>query len=130
MLTQSPMLWITARWKRPFVAGEVSGEFARGDFLYQGCYGRWHRQQHLPAPHVYFGRVEAVLLERERIKRQRIANRRLQQQLPSTRKSLPVTNILSGLSNAPRALRLPLKLTVRVEAEVGGPRVVLSTCVK
>jgi hypothetical protein len=42
-------------------------------------------------PHVYFGRAEAVLVERERIKGQRIANRRLQHQLPSTRKSLPVT---------------------------------------
>jgi hypothetical protein len=41
--------------------------------------------------HVYFGRAEAVLLERERIKGQRIAKRRLQHQLPSTRKSLPVT---------------------------------------
>ena len=30
---------------------------------------------------VYFGRAEAVLLERERIKRQTIANRRLQHQL-------------------------------------------------
>ena len=65
-----------------------------------------------------FGRAEAVLLERERIKRQRNANRRLQHQLPSTRKSLPVTNILSDLSNARCPLRLPLKLMVRVEAEV------------
>jgi transposase InsO family protein len=30
---------------------------------------------------VYFGRAEAVLLERERIKRQTIANRRLQHHL-------------------------------------------------
>ena len=68
--------------------------------------------------HVYFGRAEAVLLERERIKRQRNANRRLQHQLPSRRKSLPVTNILSDLSNARCPLRLPLQLMVRVEAEV------------
>jgi ribose/xylose/arabinose/galactoside ABC-type transport system permease subunit len=30
---------------------------------------------------IYFGRAEAILLERERIKRQTIANRRLQHQL-------------------------------------------------
>ena len=32
-------------------------------------------------PTIYFGRAETILLERERIKRQTIANRRLQHQL-------------------------------------------------
>ena len=34
-----------------------------------------------PPADVYFGRAETILLERERIKRQTIANRRLQHQL-------------------------------------------------
>jgi hypothetical protein len=30
-----------------FLAKEISrDEFVRRDFLYQGCYGRWTRQQH------------------------------------------------------------------------------------
>jgi hypothetical protein len=45
-------------------------------------HARYHESldNHSPAD-VYFGRAEAVLLERERIKRQTIANRRLQHQL-------------------------------------------------
>ena len=64
--------------------------------------------------HVYFGRAEAVLLERERIKGQR--NRK-----PSLAASTAVDEkVATGndLSNAPRPLRLPLQLMVRVEAEV------------
>jgi putative transposase len=43
---------------------------------------RYHESlDNLTPADVYFGRAEAVLLERERIKRQTIANRRLQHQL-------------------------------------------------
>jgi hypothetical protein len=42
-------------------------------------YGRYHESlANLTAADAYFGRGEAILLERERIKRQTIANRRLQ----------------------------------------------------
>ncbi len=45
-------------------------------------HARYHESlDNLTPADVYFGRAEAVLLERERIKRQTIANRRLQRQL-------------------------------------------------
>ena len=45
-------------------------------------HARYHESlDNLTPADVYFGRAEAVLLERERIKRQTIANRRLQHQL-------------------------------------------------
>ena len=44
---------------------------------------RYHESlDNLTPADVYFGRADTVLLERERIKRQTIANRRLQHQLP------------------------------------------------
>ena len=48
-------------------------------------HARYHESlDNLTPADVYFGRAEAVLLERERIKRQTIANRRLQHQQPRT----------------------------------------------
>jgi hypothetical protein len=45
-------------------------------------HARYHESlDNLTPADVYFGRAEAVLLERERIKRQTIANRRLRHQL-------------------------------------------------
>ena len=45
-------------------------------------HARYHESlDNLTPADVYFGRAEAVLLERERIKRQTIANRRLQHHL-------------------------------------------------
>jgi putative transposase len=45
-------------------------------------HARYHESlDNLTPADVYFGRAEAVLLERERIKRQTFANRRLQHQL-------------------------------------------------
>jgi putative transposase len=45
-------------------------------------HARYHESlDNLTPADVYFGRAEAVLLERERIKRQTFANRRLQHHL-------------------------------------------------
>ena len=45
-------------------------------------HARYHESlDNLTPADVYFGRAETILLERERIKRQTIANRRLQHQL-------------------------------------------------
>ncbi len=51
-------------------------------FVAQYNYARHHESlANLTPADVYFGRAETLLLERERIKRQTIANRRLQHQL-------------------------------------------------
>ncbi len=45
-------------------------------------HARYHENSTILTPaDVYFGRAETILLEREKIKRQTIANRRLQHQL-------------------------------------------------
>jgi RNA-directed DNA polymerase len=53
-----------------------------GAFVAQYNHARYHESlANLTRADLYFGRPETVLLERERIKRQTIANRRLQHQL-------------------------------------------------
>jgi RNA-directed DNA polymerase len=51
-------------------------------FVQHYNHARYHESlDNLTPADVYFGRAETILLERERIKRQTIANRRLQHQL-------------------------------------------------
>ena len=62
----------------------LPGDLERQVAAFVGHYNhaRYHESlDNLTPADVYFGRAEAVLLERERIKRQTIANRRLQHQL-------------------------------------------------
>jgi RNA-directed DNA polymerase len=51
-------------------------------FIAHYNHARYHESlDNLTPADVYFGRAETILLERERIKRQTIANRRLRHQL-------------------------------------------------
>ena len=55
---------------------------ARDPFVEHYNYARYHESlDKLTPADVYFGRAETILLERERIKRRTIANRRLLHQL-------------------------------------------------
>ena len=63
---------------------DLPGDLERqvATFVAHYNHARYHESlDNLTPADVYFGRAEAVLLERERIKRQTIANRRLQHQL-------------------------------------------------
>src|SRR5271169_6479275 len=63
-----------------YLPGDLERQVAA--FVTHYNHARYHDSlDNLPPADVYFGRAEAVLLERERIKRQTIANRRLQHQL-------------------------------------------------
>ena len=63
---------------------DLPGDLERqvATFVEHYNHARYHESLgNLTPADVYFGRAEAILLERERIKRQTIANRRLQHQL-------------------------------------------------
>ena len=63
---------------------DLPGDLERqvATFVAHYNHARYHESlSNLTPADVYFGRAEAILLERERIKRQAIANRRLQHQL-------------------------------------------------
>ena len=63
-----------------FLPGDLERQVAA--FVAHYNHARYHESlDNLTPADVYFGRAEAVLLERERIKRHTIANRRLQHQL-------------------------------------------------
>jgi putative transposase len=63
-----------------YLPGDLERQVAA--FVAHYNHARYHESlDNLTPADVYFGRAEAVLLERERIKRQTIANRRLQHQL-------------------------------------------------
>ena len=63
-----------------YLPGDLERQVAA--FVAHYNHARYHESlDNLTPAGVYFGRAEAVLLERERIKRQTIANRRLQHQL-------------------------------------------------
>jgi putative transposase len=63
-----------------YLPGDLERQVAA--FVAYYNHARYHESlDNLTPADVYFGRAEAVLLERERIKRQTIANRRLQHQL-------------------------------------------------
>src|SRR5271166_2612125 len=63
-----------------YLPGDLERQVAA--FVEHYNHDRYHESlDNLTPADVYFGRAEAVLLERERIKRQTIANRRLQHQL-------------------------------------------------
>jgi putative transposase len=63
-----------------YLPGDLERQVAA--FVAQYNHARHHESlANLTPADVYFGRVEPILLERERIKRQTIANRRLQHQL-------------------------------------------------
>ena len=66
------MVVVRPRRRRPFARDRRGGGSAQA-----GC----ESLDNLTPADIYFGRAEAILLERERIKRQTIANRRLQHQL-------------------------------------------------
>jgi putative transposase len=60
-----------------YLPGALEAEV--GDFVEHYNYARYHESLHNLTPaDVYFGRGQTILLERERIKRRTIANRRLQ----------------------------------------------------
>jgi RNA-directed DNA polymerase len=62
-----------------YLPGDLERQVAAFVELYN--YARYHESlDNLTPADVYFGRAETILLERERIKRQTIANRRLQHQ--------------------------------------------------
>ena len=66
------------------LAGYRPGDLERqvAAFVEHYNHARYHESlDNLTTADVYFGRAETLLLERERIKRQTIANRRLQHQL-------------------------------------------------
>ena len=63
-----------------YLPGDLERQVAA--FVAHYNYARYHESLgNLKPADVYFGRAETLLLERERIKRQTIANRRLQHQL-------------------------------------------------
>ena len=63
-----------------YLPGDLERQVAA--FVAHYNHARYHESlDNLTPADVYFGRAEAVLLERERIKRQTIANRRLQHHL-------------------------------------------------
>ena len=63
-----------------YLPGDLERQVAA--FVAHYNHARYHESlDNLTPADVYFGRAEAILLERERIKRQTIANRRLQHQL-------------------------------------------------
>jgi putative transposase len=63
-----------------YLPGDLERQVA--DFVTHYNHARYHESlDNLTPADVYFGRAETILLERERIKRQTIANRRLQHQL-------------------------------------------------
>ena len=63
-----------------YLPGDLERQIAA--FVAHYNYARYHESlENLTPADVYLGRAEALLLERERIKRQTIANRRLQHQL-------------------------------------------------
>jgi putative transposase len=63
-----------------YLPGDLERQVAA--FVAHYNHARYHESlDNLTPADVYFGRAEAVLLERERIKRQTIANRRSQHQL-------------------------------------------------
>ena len=63
-----------------YLPGDLEPQVAA--FVAHYNHARYHESlDNLTPADVYFGRAEAVLLERKRIKRQTIANRRLQHQL-------------------------------------------------
>ena len=63
-----------------YLPGDLERQVAA--FVAHYNHTRYHESlDNLTPADVYFGRAEAILLERERIKRQTIANRRLQHQL-------------------------------------------------
>jgi transposase InsO family protein len=65
---------------RHYLPGDLERQVAA--FIEHYNHARYHESlDNLTPADVYFRRAEAVLLERERIKRQTIANRRLQHQL-------------------------------------------------
>ncbi|MFZ0601912.1 MAG: hypothetical protein WAN05_11240, partial [Roseiarcus sp.] len=65
---------------QPEPAGTGGALHGRARILCLGGLGHYNHARYHESL-VYFGRAEAVLLERERIKRQTIANRRLQHHL-------------------------------------------------
>jgi putative transposase len=65
-----------------YLPGDLERQVAASVAHYN--HARYHESLGTVTPaDVYFGRAETILLERERIKRQTIANRRLQRQLPA-----------------------------------------------
>ena len=63
-----------------YLPGDLERQIAA--FVAHYNHARYHESlDNLTPADVYFGRAETILLERERIKRQTIANRRLQHQL-------------------------------------------------
>ena len=63
-----------------YLPGDLERQVAA--FVERYNHARYHESlDNLTPADVYFGRAETLLLERERIKRQTIANRRLQHQL-------------------------------------------------
>ena len=65
-----------------FLPGDLEAQIAAFVADYNHC--RYHQSiDNLTPADVYFGRGQTILAERERIKRQTIANRRLQHQLPA-----------------------------------------------
>ena len=63
-----------------YLPGDLERQVAA--FVAHYNHARYHESlDNLTPADVFFGRAEAILLERERIKRQTIANRRLQHQL-------------------------------------------------
>jgi putative transposase len=63
-----------------YLPGDLERQVAA--FVAHYNHARYHESlDHLTQAEVYFGRAETILLARERIKRQTIANRRLQHQL-------------------------------------------------
>ena len=63
-----------------YLPGDLERQVAA--FVAHYNHARYHESlDNLTPADVYFGRAETILLERERIKRQTIANRRLQHQL-------------------------------------------------
>ena len=78
------------RWHQPlknrillehyYLPGDLELQVAAFVAYYNHARSHDSLDNHTPAD-VYFGRAETALLERERIKRQTIANRRLQHQL-------------------------------------------------
>jgi putative transposase len=66
--------------ERYYLPGDLERQVAA--FVAHYNYARYHESLgNLTPADVYFGRAETILLERERIKRQTVANRRLQHQL-------------------------------------------------
>ena len=82
---EGPEFTCYARNARSALPGRLFGQSCerRGAaFVAQYNHARHHESlANLTPADVYFGRAETILLERERIKRQTIANRRLQHQL-------------------------------------------------